>query len=101
MGFDGASATEPLDYKGLAEFGIPDGTIAEPTNERLVAFFDAIGELAKVEGESGTDLLARVQQATSDLCSGTPSAEQFAALPPRLFREFIKWLAGEFTNPKG
>ena len=96
--------------KGMGAYGIPDGTITEPTNDVLVAFFTAIGDLRTLgttpaEGEdataTGLEVLAKVQQATADLCSGNPSAEQFAALPPRLFREFVKWLAGEFTDPKG
>lgn len=102
MGFNAASALEPLAYDGMEQYGIPDGTIAEPTNAALLAFMDAIQGLANdTEGTSGTELLARAHKAASDLCSGTPTAEQFAALPPRLFREFIKWLASEFIDPKG
>ncbi len=102
MGFDGSAVLRPLDYKGMSEWGVPDGTIAEPSNEKLLAFFDAVSALASNEGEaSGEELLSRAHQATSELCSGIPSAEQFAALPPRLFREFAKWLASEFTDPKG
>lgn len=102
MGFDGASAVKPLDYFGMGQHGIPDGTVAEPTNERLATFLEAIKGLSEApEGTTGLELLAQAHQATADLCDGTPSAEQFAALPPRLFREFAKWLAGEFTDPKG
>lgn len=102
MGFDGTAALQPLDYKGMTEWGIPDGTVPEPTNEALMAFVSAIQGLAEAGDDvSGAELLARAHQATSDLCSGTPTAEQFAALPPRLFREFAKWLASEFTDPKG
>jgi len=101
MAFDGANALEPLAYTGMSQYGIPDGSIAEPSNEAFVGFLTAIQGLADdTEGSSGVDLLARAHQAASDLCSGTPTAEQFAALPPRLFREFIKWLASEFTDPK-
>lgn len=101
-GFDGAGALAPLDYKGLETYGIADGTVAEPSNEALAAFLEAIAALGEApEGTSGLELLTQAHQATADLCSGTPSVEQFASLPPRLFREFIKWLAGEFTNPKG
>ncbi len=102
MGFDAGAALQPLDYKGMADFGIPDGTIAEPSNEALLTFLTAIDEMAaNPDGASGTELLTRAHEATSGLCSGTPSVEQFAALPPRLFSEFVKWLASEFTNPKG
>lgn len=100
-GFDGG-AVEALDYKGLEAYGIPNGTIAEPSNEALATFLEEISGLGDApEGTTGLELLAKAHKATSDLCSGNPSTEQFAALPPRLFREFIKWLAGEFTNPKG
>ena len=101
MAFDATNAVKPLDYTGLSEYGIPDGTIAEPTNAALVAFFTAISDLANApEDATGEEVLARVQKATSDFCSGTPSAEQFAAMPPRLFREFAKWLSSEFSDLK-
>lgn len=102
MGFDGAAALQPLSYTGLGAYGIADGTIPEPSNEALVTFMEAIAGLAdQPEGTTGEELLAKAHEAAAGLCSGTPSAEQFAALPPRLFREFIKWLASEFTDPKG
>lgn len=102
MGFDASSAVEPLAYTGMAEYGIPDGVIAEPSNAALVAFITAIQALSNAdETTSGEEVLAAAHKATSDLCSGSPTVEQFAALPPRLFREFIKWLSSEFTNPKG
>jgi hypothetical protein len=105
MGFSASDAVKPLDYNGMGEYGIPDGTIAEPSNEALAAFIEAIQDLAKpvAEGEpepTGLESLAKAHVAASNLCSGTPTAEQFAALPPRLFREFIKWLASEFIDPK-
>ncbi len=101
MGFDATGAVRPLEYKGMAEYGIPDGEIAEPSNSALTAFFAAISELQNVsEDTTGEEVLAKVHTATSNFCSGTPSVEQFAALPPRLFREFAKWLASEFTDPK-
>ena len=104
-GFDGG-AVESLDYKGLDQFGIPDGTIAEPTNDQLIAFLTSVEALRTTEGDeatpalTGEEALAKVQEATSALCSGNPTAEQFAAVPPRVFKAFIKWLAGEFTDPK-
>lgn len=102
MAFDGASAIEPLSYTGLTAFGIPDGTIPEPTNEALVAFMGAVQALAEQpEGTTPEALLGQAHEAAASLCSGTPSADQLAGLPPRLFREFVKWLAGEFTDPKG
>lgn len=101
MAFDGASAVQPLDYKGLDAYGIPDGTISEPTNAGLATFLTAMQALAASgEETTGEEALAKVHQAASDLCSGNPTAEQFANVPPRLFREFIKWLASEFTDPK-
>ncbi len=102
MGFDATKAVEPLAYSGMSEFGIPDGVIQEPTNENLAQFFDAILALRdESEGLSGPEALSRAHKATSDLCSGVPTAEQFAALPPRLFRAFVEWIGGEFTGPKG
>lgn len=101
MAFDGSKVIEPLAYSGMAEFGIPDGVIKEPTNDALVTFITAIQALSdESENASGTDVLAQVQEATSQFCSGVPTKEQFAALPPRLFREFAKWLASEFIDPK-
>ena len=101
MAFDGAAALQPLDYNGMAAYGIPDGTVAEPSNEALVAFITAVQALGEApEGTTGVELLAQAHVAASNLCSGTPSTEQFAALPPRLFREFIKWLSAEFLDPK-
>lgn len=102
MGFDGAAVLQPLSYTGLTEYGIPDGVIAEPSNDALAAFVEAISSLSAAgEDVSGAETLTRAHQAAADLCSGTPSVEQFASMPPRLFREFIKWLASEFADPKG
>ncbi len=100
MGFDGAAAIEPLAYSGMSQYGIPDGVIPEPSNAALVAFMDAVSGLAADTESTGGDLLDRVHQAASDLCSGVITPDQFAAMPPRLFREFVKWLASEFTDPK-
>lgn len=101
-GFDGAAAIEPLAYTGLGQYGIPDGVIPEPTNDGLVAFFTAVEGLDNpAEGVTGEDILALVQKATSAFCSGVITPEQFAAMPPRLFREFAKWLVSEFADPKG
>lgn len=109
-GFD-AGVVKPLDYKGLGVYGIEDGVVAEPTNEALVAFLTAVQDLRDsgepaVEGEeakpalTGEEALVQMHQACADLCSGTPSAEQFAKVPPRVFKAFVQWLAGEFTDPK-
>lgn len=101
MAFDGGSLA-PLDYKGLSEWGVSDGTVAEPTGEALARFLESV---AAVRGDdeakpAGEDALTVIYKATSDLCSGTPTAEQFAVLPVRIFRAFVQWLVGEFTDPK-
>lgn len=101
MGFDAATALEPLSYTGLGEYGIPDGTVPEPSNDTLVAFLTQAEQLATLQGEPGAEVLARVHQAASDLCGGSITAEQFSNVPPRLFREFVKWLSSEFLDPKG
>lgn len=106
MGFDAATAiAEPLDYKGLSEWGIADGTVPEPTAQALVRFVEVLQELENIEGtpEAGVgaaEVMQRAQAATAELCGGTPTAEQFAALPVRLFMAFVKWLAGELLGPK-
>lgn len=101
-GFDASGVLEPLSYTGLSAYGIPDGVVSEPSNAALAAFVGAISALQDAPDDaSGEDILAKVHQATSDFCSGTPTVEQFAAMPPRLFREFAKWLASEFIDPKG
>lgn len=102
MAFDGGAVIEPLAYSGMEAYGIPDGVIKEPSNDALVAFITAIQALSdESDSITGADALAQVQEATAQFCSGVPSKDQFAALPPRLFREFAKWLASEFIDPKG
>ncbi len=107
MGFDASNAIEPLAYSGMSEWGIPDGTIPEPTAGAFEAFVAVARDLAATtEGTDATiidetDLTKRLYEATSALCSGVITADQLAGLPVRLFRAFIQWLLSEFTDPKG
>lgn len=123
MGFDSAKAVSPLDFDFTAHGG-PKGTIPEPTQEALDAFYERgraiiagagiediarlsddsseaeiIGVLAKLDMESFQSLQGDLAVAVGELCQGTPSTEEIQALPVRVRQAFIGWVFGEIADP--
>jgi hypothetical protein len=115
MGFD-AAATSPLDFTFRPHADV-NGTIPDPTDDRVREFFRAIDRLGRelatatddVDDDNPDraetieriveDVGARELDAVVELCSGTPSREQLKALPHRVQRAFIDWLITELRNP--
>jgi hypothetical protein len=97
------------------------GTVPEPTQRQLTHFFHRLTELAAsadvpdipddpspqqvlaVLGSMSDEQLEQqneqVIQIFAELCSGSPSAEQLAALPHRVRQAFIGWLSEKLANP--
>lgn len=119
--FNAAQAVESLEYDFTA-FGGPAGTIPEPSNKQVKTFFNTVraisqglrlddvaraGELDEAAQKDLAEFLAGltdeqleereddIAQAVHDLCSGTPSAEEYKNLPYRVQGAFGAWLAGE------
>lgn len=54
----------------------------------------------KQRAEKANDLKRQMREAISELCSGTPSAEDLAKMPYRGQMAFAGWLVGVFSSPK-
>lgn len=96
------------------------GIVPEPTEGRLSAYLNALtavtGAEATPEGANealdaavpdgpttldGAAAMRAVRVAISDLCAGSPSAEIVAQMPPRLLKQFARWLGDELiADPK-
>jgi hypothetical protein len=79
----------------------------DPEIAALVALADDADPAAVIEAigampaEKLTDVNNRMVDAIIDVCSGSPSAEQVRALPPRVRNAFIGWVSGELVGPTG
>jgi hypothetical protein len=114
-GFTAADAVTSLDFDFTAApkesgegFCTGKGVVAEPTSERLSAFFDEIVALQKAAseaeaGQSSKEALDDMRRIATAVCGGCPSAEEIADLPPRYLGAFSKWLLDELGggDPKG
>jgi hypothetical protein len=120
--FDALKVVEPLQFSFEPYLDLK-GTIPEPSEAQLTAFFEAMVNVQKqapkaLKGiDAGGDpekmmtalgklpegslagMLGRLNKPYSDLCSGFPSEEQIGKLPPRVRLAFFAWLSGEL-NPE-
>lgn len=117
--FDAGAVVEPLAWDFTA-FKAGKGVVPEPSDDLIAVFARGMMAAAQQEGtaelaalaEAGDDqekALAAIAAMPEDvlsgakamiphyaaLCSGSPSAEQLAKLPPRVRYAFFAWLAGE------
>jgi hypothetical protein len=98
------------------------GTTKEPSDEAVQkmqrAFIDATKGLnpaedvdpedrravAKALNDLPREAFAKAEEdilnALAELCQGSPTRDQLAALPYRQKREYIKWLQGQLMNPE-
>jgi hypothetical protein len=121
MPFD-ANTIEPLIVTGLAEYGIEDFTIPEPsnvlsrrfgrfmvdmfsgstpdavTNKYAQALEDTAGD-PEAQEKAVVEMNAQLFEAMSELCSGVVTAEQLEAIPTRLFGKLFLWLLSEMAEP--
>ena len=106
-GIRNAKGTGPCTGKGVLD---------EPTEDRLTAFFTAIGSLRQLTAEALTDesgeklkeleesvdeLRDDLHKALSAVGNGSPTVAQLEELPPRALRAFLNWVIEELTDPKG
>lgn len=90
------------------------GTIPEPTKQMLLDYAEAIRtmfsaenlsdltdeEIANAAEKDLDERSDRLLEATSTLCSGTPTKDQLQDLPPRILRAFMKWVYREIADPE-
>lgn len=75
--------------------GLNPGEDVDPDDQRAVA--KALNELPREAfAKAEEDILS----ALAELCQGSPTRDQLAALPYRQKREYIKWLQGQLMNPE-
>lgn len=121
MGFDASTAVEPLDYD-FTHFASRDpvladakGVIDEPSDEAVQkmqrqfaeatkAFRDASSgdgpPLAELDRDVFEASETAILEAVAEVCNGSPSREQLAALPYRHKRRFLTWLQRQLMNPE-
>lgn len=117
--FDLSKAVPELRYNfggGVA------GVVPEPSPQAVNRFRVRMAENIKVTGKDVGDLtsadeLLRVLSSLSEddlnliyeenldalaeLCAGSPTREQLAALGHRAFQAFLGWIMGELSSPEG
>jgi hypothetical protein len=121
MGFD-ANLIEGLNIKGMADYGVPDQTIPEPSNKQFRDFgrfmadmfgggeesdvfrkyqgtLDAAGDDKQAADAAVDALNDQLFVATSKLCSEVFTAAQLEGLPRRVFGELFLWLITEMASP--
>lgn len=99
------------------------GTIPEPTKQMLLDYAQAVREIFETDDLADVDPATMVADsfateekdevseeldsasdqlldATSALCSGTPTKAQLVELPPRILRGFMKWVYREIADPE-
>jgi hypothetical protein len=120
--FDALAVVEPLEFDFNPHLDLR-GTIVEPSEERLAAFFEAMigvqkaapkalkgidagadpeklmNALGKIPEGSLSEMLARLNKPYAELCGGFPTQAQIGKLPPRVRLAFFAWLSGEL-NPE-
>lgn len=100
---------------------VPDakGVIPEPSSNQIAVFLETLRQVMPVtEGSDGSvvlDVAALADRfkdsdgdevemilaaAVSEVCSGTPTAEQVLALPYRVKARFYGWVIGTFLSPE-
>jgi hypothetical protein len=122
-GFQAEGVVEALDWD-FNPYVAAKGTIPEPTDAQIAAFLAGIKAVVKeVQSDLPADLdpsdpvalfaamdsldpAKTVEQMSamcavySAACSGTPTAEQIAALPMRVRTIFFAWFQGEVMSPE-
>lgn len=110
-------AVEALDYdfRGIPKdegkgYCTGHGTVPEPSTADLEVYQAKMQEIAgsdpvkalaaQPDTEESRKQLRHVLELTAALCKNSPSAEELEELPPRYKMHFIKWLAGELSNPE-
>lgn len=107
---------DQLNYDFTAVGGAA-GVIPEPSTEQIETFVEMLREVMPTKDgpdgsvsidfavlttrvEEGEDLELLLNTAVSDLCSGTPSVPEIAALPFRVKQRFYGWIVGTFFHPE-
>lgn len=106
---------EPLAYD-FSKFGGGAGRIPEPNTDQIVRFWsDYAAHITAISKESLDDTVegepvdnyersmanrARLREIVSEVCSGTPSAEDINKLPGRHQGKFITYIQSALT-PEG
>jgi hypothetical protein len=111
------AAVDELTYDFTQYVEGAQGTIPEPSVAQVETFTEMLrqvmptavnekGDLIldvnalKAKVEEGDDLALLINNAIADLCSGSPTAAQIAALPFRVQRRFYGWIIGTFLSPE-
>lgn len=109
--FDAATAVDPMEFD-LSKYGGPTGTIPEPTNGQIEAFFSAMQSasakigikpgqqltaeaMAEIPEDLAQTLMAGMLDALVGVGGGSFTAEHVQALPFRVQAAFMTWVAGE------
>ena len=127
--FDAGAVVEPLDFDFTTVKGYPHrrakGDIPEPSDKQIATFLGKIRDIMKqakglAEGsdidpadpmgflnqldsydpDKFLEVFQTMSDAYSELCSGTPSAEEISALPMRVRALFFAWIQGEVVSPE-
>jgi hypothetical protein len=114
-GFTAAGSVPSLDYDFTAAPRLDGagnltlkGVLPEPTDERLVAFYEALNAMRKAAAKDDSDVNAEADDADAqrtviektravvvDFAAGTISPEDIAQIPPRYLSAFVAWLLKE------
>lgn len=118
--FTAETVVEALEYT-LLPYVDSKGVIPEPSTLQVQAFMNAQAtererlrkELAGLPDDEPLEAtlkrlgskqveaaVKRNAQMYAALCSGTPSAEELAALPHRIFAAFAAWVSEQILNPE-
>jgi hypothetical protein len=125
-GFDAGTAVEPLQCK-LKPFADYEGTIKEPSDDQIKTFINDLTEFYKSVSDdqkaavkavesadpddvlealntldlgAQIDMIGKMSEAYSRLCSGKPTAAQIQKLPLRHRAAFFAWIQGEVVRPE-
>lgn len=97
MGFDSDTDVSPLDFDLSKHKPGCKGTIPEPSQALVDEWRQFV---SKHQGKTDTDAIRKAQyKAVSKVCNGSPSVDDLAALPWRVFVAFNGWLTGQLLNP--
>jgi hypothetical protein len=119
-GFNAESVVEPLEFT-LKPYAEASGVIPEPSTLQVQAYMNAVRlenerirkeitgipddeplekTLKRMGPKQVEESIRRNSEIYSALCSGTPSAEDLAKLPHRVFAAFTAWLSKEMLDPE-